>query len=147
MKTYSTLITAEELQTLHNAGTAPLIWDCSFDLMHPHAGREAFAAEHVAGAEYVDLDVDLSDKTGAADATSGGRHPLPSREKFAVWLGSRGVTPQTQVVVYDRNGCNYCGRAWWMLQWLGHAHVAVLDGGLQTWQAAGGAMGSGLGTK
>ena len=74
------------------------------------------------------------------DAASGGRHPLPSREKFAMWLSSVGFANEMQAVVYDRNGANYCGRLWWMLKWAGHEAVAVLDGGLQAWQAAGGEM-------
>jgi thiosulfate/3-mercaptopyruvate sulfurtransferase len=139
--TYSTLITVAQLQALQASGAPLQVWDCSFDLMQPAAGAQAFEAVHLAGARYVDLDTDLSDKTGAADAASGGRHPLPSQVKFAAWLRAAGVMPATQVVVYDRNGCNYCGRAWWMLQWCGHSSVAVLDGGLQAWQAAGGAMG------
>ncbi|HRK39640.1 MAG TPA: rhodanese-like domain-containing protein, partial [Burkholderiaceae bacterium] len=71
------------------------------------------------------------------------RHPLPARTTFARWLGSQGVTAQTQVVAYDRNGANYCGRLWWMLKWCGHEAVAVLDGGWQAWQAAGGATAQG----
>ena len=74
---------------------------------------------------------------------SGGRHPLPSRERFAMWLSSVGFHNNMQAVVYDRNGANYCGRLWWMLKWAGHEAVAVLDGGLQAWQAAGGAIASG----
>ncbi len=119
------------------------IWDCSGDLLNPPAARLAFEAEHISGAAFIDLDVDLSDKTHATDKASGGRHPLPSREKFAAWVGAMGVTPETQVIVYDRNGCNYCGRAWWMLQWMGHERVAVLDGGLQAWVAAGGKVQAG----
>ena len=111
--------------------------------MNPPAARAAYEQQHIAGAAYIDLDVDLSDKTDAVDKASGGRHPLPSREKFAAWVGAVGVTAQTQVVVYDRNGCNYCGRAWWMLHWLGHERVAVLDGGLQAWLASGGETESG----
>ncbi len=165
--TYSTLISAAQLRDLQAGGTDLQVWDCSFDLMNPTAGPAAFAQAHIARARYVYLDTDLSDKTPATDKpadkasaampyeapasgampyeapASGGRHPLPSRTKFAAWLGAMGVTPSTQVVVYDRNGCNYCGRAWWMLQWLGHTQVAVLDGGLQAWQAAGGAVESG----
>ncbi len=116
------------------------IWDCSGDLMNPPAARAAYEAQHIAGAAFIDLDTDLSDKTAALDKASGGRHPLPSPEKFAAWAGAMGVTPETQIVVYDRNGCNYCGRAWWMLHWIGHERVAVLDGGLQAWVAAGGAV-------
>ncbi len=140
---YTTLISAAQLQALITQATPLQLWDCSFDLMNPAAGPEAFALMHIAGAQYVHLDTDLSDKSAATDKASGGRHPLPSREKFAAWMGAVGVTPTTQVVVYDRNGVNYAGRAWWMLQWCGHAAVAVLDGGLQAWQAAGGAVQAG----
>lgn len=140
---YSTLISVAQLQALQSTDTPLLIWDCSFDLMNPAAGPAAFEQVHIAGAQYVHLDTDLSDKSGATDVASGGRHPLPSRAKFAAWMGAAGVTPATQVVVYDRNGVNYAGRAWWMLQWCGHANVAVLDGGLQAWQTAGGAVQAG----
>ena len=68
---------------------------------------------------------------------------MPSREKFAIWLSNVGMANNMQAVVYDRNGANYCGRLWWMLKWAGHAHVVVLDGGLQAWQAAGGSVASG----
>jgi thiosulfate/3-mercaptopyruvate sulfurtransferase len=141
--TYTTLISVAQLQSLQASGTPVHLWDCSFDLMNPAAGPAAFAQTHIAGARYVHLDTDLSDKTNAQDKASGGRHPLPSREKFAAWLGAVGVQPGEQVVVYDRNGVNYCGRAWWMLQWCGHSVVAVLDGGLQAWVVAGGAVASG----
>lgn len=140
---HSTLISVAQLQDLQAAGATLHLWDCSFDLMNPLAGPEAFAQTHIAGARYVHLDTDLSDKTAALDKASGGRHPLPCREKFAAWLGAVGVQPGEQVVVYDRNGVNYCGRAWWMLRWCGHSAVAVLDGGLQAWAAAGGAIASG----
>ena len=145
--TYSTLISVAQLRDLLSNGTDVQLWDCSFDLMNPTAGPAAFAQAHIAGARYVHLDTDLSDKTQATDQASGakldeapargGRHPLPHPAKFAAWLGAMGVKPATQVVAYDRNGCNYCGRAWWMLQWLGHTSAAVLDGGLQAWQADG----------
>jgi thiosulfate/3-mercaptopyruvate sulfurtransferase len=143
---YTTLITPTQLQALQTSGTPLQIWDCSFDLMNPAAGAQAFAQVHIAGAQYVHLDTDLSDKSGATDVASGGRHPLPSREKFAAWLGAVGITPATQLVVYDRNGVNYAGRAWWMLQWCGHAAVAVLDGGLQAWQALNGGIGGAVAT-
>jgi thiosulfate/3-mercaptopyruvate sulfurtransferase len=145
---FSTLISIANLQDFLRANGSfdpqkLQIWDCSGDLMNPPAARAAFEQQHIAGSVFIDLDVDLSDKSDATDKMSGGRHPLPSREKFAAWVGAMGVTPETQVIVYDRNGCNYCGRAWWMLQWIGHNKVAVLDGGLQAWAAAGGALQSG----
>jgi thiosulfate/3-mercaptopyruvate sulfurtransferase len=81
----------------------------------------------------------LSATKTAPDAASGGRHPLPSRDTFAAWLGRIGFGNAMQAVVYDRQGANYCGRLWWMLKWAGHENVAVLDGGWQAWQANGGA--------
>jgi thiosulfate/3-mercaptopyruvate sulfurtransferase len=145
---YDTLISIANLHDLSSTNgqfdsQKLQIWDCSGDLMNPPAARAAFEQQHIAGSVFIDLDVDLSDKSDAADKMSGGRHPLPSREKFAAWVGAMGITPETQVIVYDRNGCNYCGRAWWMLQWIGHERVAVLDGGLQAWVAAGGAVQAG----
>ncbi|MDP9971330.1 thiosulfate/3-mercaptopyruvate sulfurtransferase [Variovorax paradoxus] len=148
---YTTLLSVEQLQQLQ-AGDAPhMVFDCSFDLMKPEAGAQQYAAAHIPGALYANLDTDLSAKHGVPGAqgdvviaqedgvpASGGRHPLPSREKFAAWLSSIGFSNDMQAVVYDRNGANYCGRLWWMLKWMGHDAVAVLDGGLQAWQAAGG---------
>ena len=152
---YTTLISVEQLQALIKTGQALRIFDCSFELMRPHAGHEQYLAEHIPGAIAADLDTALSAKHGVpgahgvvtasgADApASGGRHPLPNREKFATWLSSVGMDNNMQAVVYDRNAANYCGRLWWMLKWAGHESVAVLDGGLQAWQAAGGAVNSG----
>jgi thiosulfate/3-mercaptopyruvate sulfurtransferase len=141
---YSTLISATQLQTLMASGQPLMVFDCSFELMQPSGGDAAYLAQHLVGAVRADLDRHLSAK-GAPDAASGGRHPLPSRESFAAWLGSVGLRPDMQVVVYDRQGANYCGRMWWMLKWVGHEAVAVLDGGLQAWLAAGGAVESGAG--
>ena len=144
---YTTLISVDQLQALQAGGKPLMIFDCSFDLMNPAAGEEQYRKLHIPGAVYADLDTALSDQGVAGpdgklhphpDAASAGRHPLPSREKFAMWLSSVGFTNQMQAVVYDRNGANYCGRLWWMLKWAGHEAVAVLDGGLQAWQAEGG---------
>lgn len=149
---YTTLISAEELQSLQAAGTPTMVFDCTFDLMKPASGQAQFAAAHIPGAVYAHLDSDLSARHGAPGKhgvlvaqdeglpASGGRHPLPSRERFAEWLSSVGFRNDMQAVVYDRNGANYCGRLWWMLKWMGHDAVAVLDGGLQAWQSAGGAV-------
>lgn len=137
--TYTTLISAEALKNFHGELR---IFDCSADLSQPHAGREQFEAQHIAGAGFADINTDLSSHDPAV-AVNGGRHPLPSREHFAAWLGRMGVGHHTQVVVYDRQGMNFCGRLWWMLQWCGHEAVAVLDGGLQAWVAVGGQVESG----
>lgn len=153
--TYTSLISAPELQSLVASGAPLMVFDCSFDLTQPTAGAHQFEQAHIPGAVYADLNQHLSAKHGAPGAggtltaqeadipASGGRHPLPSRERFSVWLSSVGLANNMQVVVYDRQGANYCGRLWWMLKWAGHDAVAVLDGGLQAWQAAGGAVNSG----
>jgi thiosulfate/3-mercaptopyruvate sulfurtransferase len=144
---YTTLISVEELKALRAGGAPLMIFDCSFALMNPAAGEEQYREAHIPGAVYANLDNDLSDQgvidpDGThhphPDAASGGRHPLPSREKFAMWLSSVGFTNAMQAVVYDRNDGSYCGRLWWMLKWAGHDAVAVLDGGLQAWQAGDG---------
>lgn len=146
---YTTLISTAQLATLQASGQAFMVFDCSFDLGQPSAGRQQYEQTHIQGAVYADLEHDLSAKHGmpSSDGTvavsqadqpaSGGRHPLPSRERFAVWLSSVGFSNDMQAIVYDRNGANFCGRLWWMLKWAGHDNVAVLDGGLQAWQAAG----------
>ncbi|MFZ4552704.1 MAG: sulfurtransferase [Aquabacterium sp.] len=140
---YTTLITAEQLQSLTaDAAQNVRIIDCTSDLMDAAAGRQQFEAQHIAGAIYADLNTDLSAHT-SANAASGGRHPLPNREHFAHWLRQIGLTPHTQVVAYDRNSMNFCGRLWWMLKWMGHDAVAVLDGGLGAWLAMGGAVAHG----
>jgi thiosulfate/3-mercaptopyruvate sulfurtransferase len=143
---FSTLISAEQLaivlkseQSLTATGKPVMVFDCTFDLMKPELGQQQFDESHIPGAVYVNLDKHLSSKNDLA-AASAGRHPLPSRETFAGWLSSIGFTNAHQAVVYDRNGVNYCGRLWWMLKWVGHDAVAVLDGGLQAWQAVGGAV-------
>ena len=137
---YTTLISAPELHSLMTSKQALMVFDCSFELMNHTAGDAQYQQSHIVGAVRADLDRHLSATKGAADAASGGRHPLPSREVFAAWLGSVGLTPATQVVVYDRQGGNYCGRLWWMLKWMGHEASAVLDGGLAAWQAINGAI-------
>ena len=150
---YTTLISVDQTQALQNAGVALMIFDCTFALMQPEAGIAEYRSSHIAGAVYANLDTDLSAPHGApgsdgtvrvvpdeGEPSSGGRHPLPSREKFASWLSGIGFRNDMQAVVYDRNGANYCGRLWWMLNWMGHDAVAVLDGGLQAWQTEGGAV-------
>lgn len=139
---YTTLIDASELLALMAGPTPPRVFDCSFDLMNPEAGVQQFAQAHLPGAVHADLDQHLSAHAPAPRA-SGGRHPLPTRESFAEWLRSTGLDTGQQVVVYDRQGANYCGRLWWMLRWCGHEAVAVLNGGLAAWQAAGGTIATG----
>jgi thiosulfate/3-mercaptopyruvate sulfurtransferase len=134
------LVAPEQLVAALAAGATPLVIDCSFDLADVAAGERAYAQAHLPGAIYVHLDRDLSTvKTGR-----NGRHPLPPRTDWAATLARLGVTPARAVVVYDAQGGMYAARAWWMLLWAGHGDVRVLDGGLQAWKAAGGAVESGV---
>jgi thiosulfate/3-mercaptopyruvate sulfurtransferase len=149
---FTTLIGVDDLRSLRASGARVMVFDCSFELMNPAAGEEQFLQGHIPGAVYANLDTTLSDQGVVeadgthhphADAASGGRHPLPNREKFAMWLSAVGFANDMQAVVYDRQGANYCGRLWWMLKWAGHDAVAVLDGGWQAWTAAGGEVATG----
>lgn len=135
--TWTTLISAQELHTLLRSEAPVLVFDCSFDLANPEQGIADYHAAHIPGAIYAHLDHDLSAAGGPS--ASGGRHPLPTRERFAAWLSSVGFSSGMQAVVYDRNGAMPCMRLWWLFQWLGHDAAAVLDGGFAAWQAAGGA--------
>ena len=118
------------------------VLDARFDLARPEAGADAFLAGHLPGAQYMHLDRDLSAK-GDTPALCGGRHPLPTREHFAATVARFGITPTTPVVVVDAQGGMFAARVWWMLRWIGHRAVAVLDGGVAAWTAAGGALESG----
>lgn len=134
--TFSTLIGIDDLLALRTTGRPLVLLDCSFDLAAPAAGERAHEAGHIPGSFYAHLDRDLAGaKTG-----SNGRHPLPDKDAFAVTVGRWGIGPQTQVVCFDAQGGPYAARAWWMLQWLGHAPAAVLDGGLAAWTGAGHAL-------
>ncbi|MEX3958167.1 sulfurtransferase [Trinickia sp. EG282A] len=131
---YTTLILATNLaERLEHAPQSVLVFDCSFDLADPAAGVAAYAAGHIPGAHYLHLEHDLSgQKTG-----KNGRHPLPERTALVDTLAARGLMRNQQVVAYDAQGGAYAARLWWLLRWLGHDSVAVLDGGLQAWQGAG----------
>lgn len=132
---FDTLITADQLRQLQQSGSPLVVLDCGFELSDPAAGRHAFEAGHIPGAAYADLDRDLSGlKTG-----HNGRHPLPERQAAAERLGQWGIAPGVQVVTYDAQGSPYAARGWWLLRWLGHSSVAVLDGGAAAWRAANGA--------
>lgn len=139
---FTTIISAQDLHDLIVAGAPVALFDCTFDLTAPEAGRETFAQGHIPGALYLDLDHDLS---GKPDGTNG-RHPLPDRDAFAARLRALGLSAGQQVVAYDGNGGHFAARLWWMLRWLGHDAVAVLDGGRQAWLDAGFALEQGRGS-
>jgi thiosulfate/3-mercaptopyruvate sulfurtransferase len=134
MPLYRSLISAAELRSLQAGGAPLVVLDCSFDLAYPGAGERAHAEGHLPGALYAHLERDLSGaKTGR-----NGRHPLPERPALAERAGGWGIAPGVQVVCYDNQGMPQAARAWWLLRWLGHEAVAVLDGGPAVWMAAGG---------
>ncbi len=108
-----------------------VVCDCRFDLADPRAGRRAYDAGHIPGARYADLDLDLA---GPRTDTSG-RHPLPDPAALAQRLGEWGIDERVQVVAYDDAGGTIAARLWWLLRWLGHDAVAVLDGGWSRWCA------------
>lgn len=139
---YSTLISAAELQSLLRERKPLMIFDCSFDLAQPTEGDAQFERLRIAGAVRADLNRHLSAQD-PAQAVNAGRHPLPQREVFAQWLTRVGFHAGMQAVVYDRQSSSFCVRLWWMLKWVGHEAVAVLDGGLPAWQAIQGPVASG----
>ncbi|MCB0635453.1 MAG: sulfurtransferase, partial [Lewinella sp.] len=130
---FSTLISADVLKA--QLGPQLVIIDCRFDLADTEAGRRAYLAGHIPGAIYAHLDDDLS---GPCEATKTGRHPLPCVTAAATLFSRWGITDGRQVVVYDDKRGAIAARLWWMLRWLGHEAVAVLDGGWAAWEAAGG---------
>ncbi len=129
---YTTLISTTALAG-HLDDPSLVIVDCRHNLTDGDAGASAYRAAHIPGARFLHLDHDLSGpKTGR-----NGRHPLPDIAVLAATFGRIGIDADKQVVAYDQNGGMWASRLWWMLQWLGHERVAVLDGGLNKWAAEG----------
>ncbi len=110
-----------------------VVFDTRHDLMDAARGRKLYAQGHIPGAYFLHVDEDLSGKKTGAN----GRHPLPDLLEFAHRMNGRGVKPGTQVVVYDDMSGNFAVRLWWMLRWLGHDKVALLDGGIPLWVKEG----------
>ncbi|MGG4606406.1 sulfurtransferase [Paenalcaligenes sp. Me131] len=129
---YTYLISAAELEQEHRSDW--LVFDVRHDLMNPQAGRSAYLQGHIPGARFLDNDSDLVGKLTGKN----GRHPLPERDKFADLMRQQGLESQTQVVIYDAGNSMFAARLWWMLRWLGHEKVAILDGGWQAWVAENG---------
>ncbi|MBB4857592.1 thiosulfate/3-mercaptopyruvate sulfurtransferase [Novosphingobium chloroacetimidivorans] len=127
--TYETIAQVEDLRAMLARGADVLVLDCEFDLGDPDRGRALYLEAHLPGARYLDLELDLSGEVTG----SNGRHPLPARTAFAATMRGFGLKSGQQVIAYDGNGGIYAARLWWMLRWLGHGAVAVLDGGRQAW--------------
>lgn len=117
----------------HLSDSGWCVFDCRHDLTNRDFGRRVYAEAHLPGATFLHLDQDLSGPMTGMN----GRHPLPDPEQLARRLAACGVNNNTQIVAYDDAGGMFAARLWWLARWLGHNRVAVLDGGLQAWSAAG----------
>ena len=133
---FTTLINAADLAS-HLREPHWIILDCRHDLADPEAGHLAYAAGHIPNAQFAHLDRDLSGPKSGSGGEFRGRHPLPDRAAFIETLRAWGVNNNSQVIAYDAHGGAFAARLWLMLRWVGHAAVAVLDGGLPAWQAEG----------
>ncbi len=117
----------------HLADDSWVVVDCRFDLSEPPKGEQLYLDSHIPGAHYAHLDRDLSgERTGV-----NGRHPLPTPSQMRERFGGCGIAPGTEVVVYDADSGMYAARLWWMLRYMGHDAVAVLDGGFARWMREG----------
>ena len=137
-QSFRTLINCSQLSQALTAADDPAasplrVVDCRFDLRDTEAGRRAYTQSHIPGAQYAHLDEDLS---GPVLPGRTGRHPLPEAADFARTLARLGIGNNAQVIVYDDGSGPMAARLWWMMRWLGHEAVAVLDGGWTTWTAA-----------
>jgi thiosulfate/3-mercaptopyruvate sulfurtransferase len=133
---HTTLVATEELDRSLASGAGWRVFDCRHDLVKPDWGLEEYAKGHIPGARFAHLDHDLS----APMTGTNGRHPLPEAKTFIAWLGKQGLIPDQQVVCYDSGSGAMASRLWWMLRWVGHEPVAVLDGGLAKWLREGRAV-------
>jgi len=133
VKQFSSVISPAELNEWLGAPNLRIV-DCRASLQNPAAGRELYLKSHLPGASFADL---LEDLSGPIAPGVTGRHPLPSIDEFTKKLRAWGIGAQSQVVAYDDAGGAFAARLWWMLRWLGHAEVAVLDGGFPAWVGEG----------
>ena len=131
---YTTLITASELAARIDDPKLVVV-DCRHDLMNLAAGADSYAAGHLPGAVFGNMETALSGAKRGADGRFRGRHPLPEQAALLATLRSWGVDDDSLVVAYDAHGGMFAARLWWLLRWLGHPAVAVLDGGLAAWQS------------
>ncbi len=128
---YTTLISEDALFEEYDNPNW-IIFDARYDLMDKDAGKAAYLQGHIPGAIYVDLHDDLSKKP----SINKGRHPLPTVETINALFSELGICSNMQVVVYDASAGSFAARLWWMLRYMRHKNVAVLDGGWQSWLAA-----------
>ncbi len=134
MTTYTTLISTEALAS-HLDGSWVIV-DCRYDLRDERWGLEQYRTAHIPGAVYASLSHDLAALPGGTN----GRHPLPCVETIEATFGRLGISPGTQVVIYDQDVGMYASRMWWMLRYMGHDAAAVVDGGWAKWVREGRAV-------
>lgn len=137
----SHLIDSKTLMEQLEQDAPPVIVDCRFDLSNPELGHQQYTQGHIPQAHYLDLNCDLS---GQVVAGQTGRHPLPEPKALCIKLGSLGISSTEAVVAYDGAQGAFAARLWWLLRWLGHDRVQVLDGGLANWVSEGGALSNAL---
>ena len=131
--TWQTLVSAEQVADLLGDSRL-LLFDCRYELARPDAGREAYLRGHLPGAVHADLHHDLAGPT----TPNSGRHPLPDPQDFAARLRHWGVDDDSLLLAYDDASGMWASRFWWMAsKWLGHRHVAVMDGGMRRWLQLG----------
>lgn len=136
---FTTLVSVNDLAA-HLDDPRWIVFDCRHDLTDTGAGHRAYAESHIRGARFIHLDTDLSGaKTG-----HNGRHPLPAAKNFCARLAALGMRNDMQAIAYDASGGAYAARLWWMLRWVGHDKVAVLDGGWNAWTKAAHAVSTAL---
>ena len=136
---FTTLISTTDLAA-HLDDDVVVVVDCRFDLADVTAGRRSYEAAHIPGAVFADINEDLAAKPTGTN----GRHPLPDPSAIITTLGRLGIAKETQVIAYDQDTGMYASRLWWMLRWMGHDAVAVLDGGYARWTAEGRSTTSGV---
>jgi thiosulfate/3-mercaptopyruvate sulfurtransferase len=132
MSIHKTLVEPARLRA-HLGDADWIVIDCRFELSRPAAGRDAYLRSHIPGAHYAHLEEDLSSPV----TPTSGRHPLPDPRRFMQRMQGWGIGHSTQVVAYDDANGAYAARLWWLLRWVGHDKVAVLNGGLKAWEGAG----------
>jgi thiosulfate/3-mercaptopyruvate sulfurtransferase len=131
---------SEKLSSAQTSGSKPVVvLDCRHDLADHAAGRRGFLEEHIATAQFWNMETDaVATHTGL-----NGRHPLPSREVVRDCFARFGVNENSLIVAYDAQSSMYAGRLWWLARWIGHEAIQVLDGGIKAWLAFGGAIETG----
>ncbi len=129
---YNTIISAQELKPIIDQDNVR-VFDCRFNLKDPQGGLKSYQSGHLPMAQFADMDTQLS----SAMTETSGRHPLPDADVFLAQLQSWGINNDTQVIAYDDISGAFAARLWWMMRWMGHSKVAVLNGGMKQWDLQG----------